>query len=126
MKWAQTKRGSIEFFFEKGATHQGQLTRILKANGDVEPIYRSKEQMIQFQAADVLAWKSRKVLAEVVEYDGPPDAEAYSSIQRSLAEIKSIPHDYGVHIYASLEPLVKRARIPRRTTIERDSLKAGT
>lgn len=93
MKWAQKKRRTIEFFFEKGATHQSQLRHLLKANGDVEPIFVSKEKTIQFQAADILAWKSRKVLAEVVEYNGPPDAQAYNSIQRPLAEIKSIPHE---------------------------------
>jgi hypothetical protein len=119
MKWAQKKRGFIEFHFEKGATHNRQLKQLLKSNGDVKAKFESKEQKIQFQAADILAWKSRRVLAEVVEYVGPPDVDAYMSIQRSLAEIKSIPHSYGVHVYESLERLVQRANIARRTAIER-------
>jgi hypothetical protein len=63
MKWAQKKRGTIEFFFEDGATHRSELKRLLKANGDVVPIFLPKERMVQFQAADLLAWKSRKILA---------------------------------------------------------------
>jgi hypothetical protein len=70
--------------------------------------------MIQFQAADLLAWKSHKVIAKVIEHDGSRDVAAYSSVQRSLAEIKSIPHDYGVHVYESLEKLIQRAKVPTR------------
>lgn len=114
MKWAQKQRGQIEFFFEDGAKHRGELSRLLKANADVEPVFLSKKKMIQFQAADMLAWKSRRVLAEVVEYDGPPDMDSYRRIQKSLAEIKTIPHNYGVHTYESLVLLAQRANVPRR------------
>jgi hypothetical protein len=74
----------------------------------------TKEEMVQFQAADLLAWKSHKVLGKVVEHDGSEDLEAYSSVQRSLAEINTIPHSYGVHIYESLERLIQRANVPLR------------
>jgi hypothetical protein len=70
--------------------------------------------MVQFQAADLLAWKSRKVMAQVVEYDGPGGAEAYDGIQRSLAEIRTIPNSYGMHVDESLEKLAIRANVPLR------------
>ena len=117
LKWAQNKglrQQDVKFYFEDGATHRGQLEKLLKANDGIGPLFVSKVLMVQFQAADLLAWKSRKVLVQVVEYDGPADLEAYNSIERSLAEIKTIPHDYGVHVYESMEKLALRAKVPRR------------
>ncbi len=114
-KWARKKGNPpVEFFFESGAKHWRQLKELLKVDNQIRAMDRSKEEMIQFQAADLLAWKNRKVMAEVVEYSGPPDRDIYDSINRSLAEIRSIPHKYGVHDYESMEALVKRAGIPRR------------
>jgi hypothetical protein len=118
LKWAQNKgvkSAGVHFFFEDGAKHRGQLEKLLMANDGIGPLFRSKAETVQFQAADLLAWKSRKILEQVIGYDGPNDAEAYNSIQRSLEEIKGIPHDYGVHIYESLERLVQRAKIPLRS-----------
>jgi hypothetical protein len=117
MKWARNQgvaQAHIKFFFEDGATHRRQLEKFLRANDGIGPLFQSKEEMTQFQAADLLAWKSRKVLTQVVEYEGPGDIDAYNSVQRSLAEIKSIPHDYGAHVYESMEQLIHRAKIPRR------------
>jgi hypothetical protein len=117
LKWAKNKgirQQEVKFFFEDGATHRGQLEKILQANDGIGPLFVSKSLMVQFQAADLLAWKSRKVLAQVVQYDGPGDAEAYDSIQRSLAEIKTIPHSYGMHVYESMEKLAMRANVPKR------------
>jgi hypothetical protein len=114
-KWAKkTGNSPVEFFFESGARDWGQLKTLLKVNDDIEAMDRSKDEMIQFQAADLLAWKNRKVMTEVVKYSGPPDRDVYDSINRSLAEIRSIPHKYGVHNYESMEALVEKARIPRR------------
>ena len=93
-----------------------KLEAMLKANDGIGPLFASKDEMTQFQAADLLAWKSRKILAEVVQYDGPGDIDTYNSIQRSLAEIKTIPHSYGVHVFESLERLIQRARVPLQPT----------
>jgi hypothetical protein len=117
LKWAKNKgirQQDVKFFFEDGATHRGQLEKILKANDGIGPLFVSKALMVQFQAADLLAWKSRKALAQVVEYDGPGDPEAYNSIQRSLTEIRTIPNSYGMHVYESIEKLTIRANVPRR------------
>ena len=117
LKWAKNKgirQQDVKFFFEDGATHRGQLVTILKANDGIGPLFVSKSLMVQFQAADLLAWKSRKVLAQVVQYDGPGDTQAYESVERSLAEIKTIPHSYGMHIYESMERVAIHANVPRR------------
>jgi hypothetical protein len=90
------------------------LEKILQANDGIGPLFVSKSLMVQFQAADLLAWKSRKVLAQVVQYDGPGDAEAHDSIQRSLAEIKTIPNSFGMHVYERMEKLAVRANLPKR------------
>ena len=84
------------------------------ANDNIEPIFRSKEAMVQFQAADLLAWKNRKVLAEAVNYKGPGDMNLYNSIEASMAEISRIPHKYGVHSYRSIELVAQHGNIPKR------------
>src|SRR5690349_10815240 len=61
LKWAKKKKALVQFFFEDGATHQKQFKKIIKLNDDIEPIFRSKEAMVQFQASDLLAWKNRKL-----------------------------------------------------------------
>jgi hypothetical protein len=117
LKWAKNKgirQQDVKFFFEDGATHRGQLEKLLRANDGIGPLFVSKALLVPFQAADLLAWKSRKVLAQVVEYDGPEDLDAYRSIQRSLAGINTIPHSYGVHMYESMEKLAIRAKVPIR------------
>lgn len=117
IKWARGKSISpnkINFFFEHGAKHRGQLDKILRANDGIEPLFRTKEEQVQFQPADLLAWKHRKLMAEVVKHDGSPDLEKYLSIMRSLKTLNSIPHDYGVHTLESLEKVIKAAKIPLR------------
>jgi hypothetical protein len=119
LKWAAKKPGAkVEFYFEDGATHRSQLKKILKLNDNIEPGFRSKEQMVQFQPADLLAWKHRKILASVVNYSGDGDIDLYNSIQRSSVELRSIPHTFGVHTRESMEPLIKRAAIPRRIMVK--------
>ncbi len=118
MKWARNKgipQAQVELFFEDGAKHHGQLERILRANDGIGPIFKTKEEMVQFQAADLLAWKSHKVLQKVIEHDGSEDIDAFNSIRRSLEEVNSIPHSYGVHTYESLKPLIQRAKVPLRS-----------
>lgn len=114
-KWAKKQGGAeVEFFFEEGAKHHHQFAEIMKLNNDIEVIFRSKKAMVQFQPADLLAWKNRKVMAEVIGYEGPPDPDLYNSINRSLAGIKSIPHSYGVHTRESMEQIIRAGKIPRR------------
>jgi hypothetical protein len=117
LKWARNKgvaQPEVEFFFERGAKHRGQLEKFLLANDGIGPLFPSKTEMVQFQAADLLAWKSRKVLADVFGIRGNDDLDAYLSVKRSLEEINSIPHAYGIHDYASMEKLCLRAQVPRR------------
>jgi hypothetical protein len=117
IKWARNKSISqkrINFFFEHGAKHRGQLERNLRANDGIGPLFRTKEEQVQFQAADLLAWKHRKLMAEVVAHDGVPDLKKYQSIMRSLEPLNSIPHDYGVHTAESLERVLKAGKVPLR------------
>jgi hypothetical protein len=52
----------IEFFFEDGAKHKGQLLWITEKDGKPSPIFRKKHETIRFQAADLLAWEHNKLL----------------------------------------------------------------
>lgn len=115
LKWAKKNEiPEVKFFFESGAKHRDQFERIMKIDDGIVPLFLPKAAIVQFQAADLLAWKSRKVLAEVVNYEGPPNRDVYDSINRSLAGIRCIPHKYGVHSYESMLPLIRAAAIPRR------------
>lgn len=115
MKWSK-KNGKtpVQFYFEKGALHQGQLDRIVKLNDGIDLSFKSKESMTQFQIADLLAWKNHKIMTDAVRYDGPPDKDVLDSLSRSLDVIRSIPHSFGGHNYDSMERVIRVGKIPRR------------
>jgi len=77
-EWA-TARGisePIEFFFEDGAKHRGQLLWIAEKDGKPTPIFKKKQEITQFQAADLLAWEHNRLLrkdrSEWLKYLSPP------------------------------------------------------
>jgi hypothetical protein len=114
-KWAKKRDDAeVEFFFEKGARHQSQFDKIMRLNHGLEVTFQSKDSMVQFQAADLLAWKNRKVMTEVINYQGPPNLDLLNNINRSLEGIRSIPHSYGVHTLDSMEKIIRAGKIPRR------------
>lgn len=112
MRWANKKGSPVEIFFEDGAVHRGQLKNILETEDGITAEFLTKDKMVQFQAADLLAWKNRKVLAPV--FTGVKGHAAYESIMRSFAAIESIPHHWAVHDHTSLERICIKANIPRR------------
>jgi len=68
--------GNPEYVFEDGDKDKGSLTRVIKAETGVEPIYRPKKDnaakgvqgFTPLQASDILAYEIKKLVAH---YDGP-------------------------------------------------------
>lgn len=123
MKWARSKgiaSSQTKFFFEDGATHKGQLEKLVRANNDATgQIFLRKPDVVPFQAADLLAWKSHKVVTQVVDYSGPLENIAeFISVHRSMLGVKSIPNSYGFHAYESMKKLAICAGIPKRSATE--------
>lgn len=48
--------GDIQFFFEDGAKHKGQIEWIAERDGLPIPVFRKKTDVVALQAGDLLAW----------------------------------------------------------------------
>jgi hypothetical protein len=102
-----TKRAKpLEVFFEKGDEHQGELDSLCQSHFSIEPNFKNKE-MVQFQPADLLAWKNWIAVtnAHLKGYTG--DAEILDSIQRSLEELKRIHSANGVYDKESFDKMAR-------------------
>ena len=115
-KWAQKNEISkpIEFFFEDGATHKGQLKTMAENSQGVTPMFLPKEKMMQFQCCDLAAWKHRKAIDRTVEIRGNRRIEDRDNILRSQQELYTIPSDHGVHDRRSLLQTCKDSAISKR------------
>jgi hypothetical protein len=89
-KWRETNKitAPIEFFFEEGDEGWGALTKLCKRDG-VVPTRRPKSKAIQFEAADLLAWKNRIACIEALKNQPSPD----DSIRKTVAALKRIVED---------------------------------
>jgi len=79
----------IEFFFEDGAKHKGQLLWITEKDGKPSPIFRKKHETIRFQAADLLAWEHNKLLRK----DRTEWLKGPSPVLQNLEEMSN---DWGI------------------------------
>jgi len=117
MKWKRKQKGSrIEFFFEDGDEFFMELKRISQKVHGVTPMQRTKEEMVQFQACDLIAWKNRMAITEAKEA-ASKDFRAIESLNRSIALIESIPNDFGVFDGPELRKMCNSGTIPKRQSV---------
>ncbi len=70
LKWAKNKgirQQDVKFFFEDGATHRGQLEKILQANDGIGPLFVSKSLMVQFGSIAKLVRRTQERLSVLPE-----------------------------------------------------------
>ncbi|MET0399740.1 MAG: hypothetical protein ABW277_23330 [Longimicrobiaceae bacterium] len=60
---------TIEFVFEDGDKHRGQFMDLAEETYKILPIPRKKNQHLQFDACDLLAWEHRRFLGQLVRRD---------------------------------------------------------
>jgi len=116
MKWKIKNKidGPVETFFESGATHWGQLETLVQKSHGFTPIKKLKQEMVQFQCADLIAWKNRRALELTKEKGHTRDEEILDSIFRSQKEVDKIPQFSGVYDKQGLLKICEQNKIKRR------------
>lgn len=80
----------VEYFFECGDPHKGQLMERVRAATGVDPIFRNRDT-VPLQAADFAAWEILKAYRRlVVETDS-----LYESCRKSFRRLFAIPGKWG-------------------------------
>lgn len=76
LKWAQRRRGlgprvdgPVEFVFDRGDKHRGQMATALRDTFGIEPIFKDKKDVVPIQAADILAWEHARVCGVIRDRD---------------------------------------------------------
>ena len=100
----------VQFVFEKGDEHKGELERLCKADG-IAPHFRGKEA-IQFQAADLVAWRTRDAFENAFKLG--LNNERVNLLHKSFSEARSGPHQAFFGNRVSLVQFCIERSIPRR------------
>ncbi len=76
---------TIQYFFEDGDKHKGELIKAFEIRGHRPfPVFLSKEDCSPFQAADLLAWEHRRRISRGIEDDVWKERESLVAITRQL------------------------------------------
>ena len=98
-KWAR-KHGikQVVFVFESGDQDWGDLQRICREEEKIDPGFYSKKDFVPFQAADLIAWKSRHPIRQSLHINDDVDFTIEEG-QRLLEAIRvSVTHDLSAGI----------------------------
>jgi hypothetical protein len=79
----------IEFFFEDGAKRRGQLLWIAEKDKKPTPIFKKKSEIIQFQAADLLAWEHNRLLRK-------DRSKWLNNLSPVLQKLEEMSNDWGI------------------------------
>jgi hypothetical protein len=119
-KWASRwgiDENEIALVFEDGDKDKGDLIKRVNQYHHRNPEFKTKEQCVAFQAADLLAYEHLKANRKIFECGtGVLGIEA---LRRSLQALRAIPHgdegaDWGIHDLESLERCVDLGLLPDR------------
>jgi len=108
----QKKHGitNVEFAFEIGDEHIGDLKRLCKSDG-VEPSFLTKK-VVPFQAADLVAWRTRDCFEKALRPGLTP--ELARQLHRSFSQVWKSPHQAFYGDRERLERFCIDQGIPRR------------
>ena len=111
--WADNKvicKNRVEYIFEDGDTGKGHIFDHFKAAGWRTPVFKSKQEAVPCQAADIIAWKNSIALRGSMNKTAD-----YDSAMASLAAV--MPPQSHVRIFGNkgkLAQYCEQIDIPRR------------
>jgi Protein of unknown function (DUF3800) len=114
--WAKRNRfdpADVSFVFEDGDKHKGDFREICKARFGVVPEFHSKKDFLQFQAADLAAWKTRHPIREALGNKPYTQAEVDTLLFHTKKYLRE-PHAGGGFDYVALMKICTGASIPGR------------
>jgi len=100
----------MEFFFECGDPHRGQLTNAVHARTGIDPIFRSRKT-VPLQVADFAAYEVRYIYNQL---SVSRDILAYKQARGSFKRLWEIPAKWGQYEESNLRVLCRVQDIPRR------------
>ena len=119
--WKERRRISapVEYYFENGAKHKGELINRLKKHDGIIAKFAGKESA-QLQAADLIAWKNRRVVHDIINR---PDSMMGDNLRRSLAPVSRVPGNSTCLMKRNYWPSVNGTMFPPRN--EESWLRSG-
>ena len=108
--WKERRRISapVEYYFENGAKHKGELINRLKKHDGIIAKFAGKESA-QLQAADLIAWKNRRVVQDIINR---PDSMMGDNLRRSLAPVSRVSRKFNVFDEKELLTFCRRHNVP--------------
>jgi hypothetical protein len=109
-KWADAKQVQhLQVFFESGDEGQGALCKRLETLLGMTPVFKPKEELIPFQAADLAAWEGSKLIKTAQSKLGD-----YIGIRKSFLALDAGPKDWGSVLREDIIQTCRNYRVPRR------------
>lgn len=114
-KWAR-KRGTkqVAFVFESGDEDWSDFERVCQEQEKIHPTSYSKKDFVPFQAADLLAWKSRYPVRRVLGDDLEETVEELQRLLGMVGDLKKSPYVGGVFNADSFANICIKGNIPLR------------
>ncbi len=103
---------NVEFVFEQGDEPRGKLIELCRADG-IEPRFLSKKE-VAFQAADLVAWRTRNSFEKVLSPGLTRDTAL--GAYRSFKEVWKSPHAAFYGNLSRIEKFCQDREIPLRTS----------
>jgi len=114
-KWAD-KHGvrKVAFVFESGDQDWADFQRICREQDKIEPVFCSKKEFVPFQAADLIAWKSRHPIRRSLRDDPDFTIDEGQRLLESVHALEKRPYIGGVFDFNSFIRICKEGNIPLR------------
>jgi hypothetical protein len=114
-KWAG-KHGikQAAFAFERGDEDWKNLERVCRDQEKIHATCHSKKDFVQFQAADLIAWKSRYPVRRVLSDDLQETVEERERLLGMIGDLKKTPYASGVFDADSFTNICVNGNIPLR------------
>ena len=113
-RWATKPKRQYKMptcIFEDGDKHKTEFRRLIVRFPDwPDPEFGAKKDYLAFQAADLIAWESRKLYTEA-------ESGTFSKLRKSLAELEKISPAWWVYTEKELRRMCADFSIPRRAVM---------
>jgi vacuolar-type H+-ATPase subunit I/STV1 len=114
-KWARKHHvKQVGFAFERGDEDWKDFKRVCQEQEKIEATSYSKKDFVQFQAADLLAWKSRYPVRRVLSDDLEETVEELQRLLSMVGDLKRTPYISGVFNSESFTNICIKGSIPLR------------
>jgi hypothetical protein len=106
----------LEFLFEDGDADKHTLTHALETYFDINPIYRKKNQHVQFQLADWAAYEHRRASSDYLNKRGAFDNQSYKYRGSATVLLDRLVEDWGDIGVSEIRRMCESLGVPSRST----------